>query len=78
MIGDSAVAPLDSLSFQVATWCLWAIAALLPRLDLFTRTAWLTGDAAPFADLPALALQSAVYSALLLCAAAIDLTRKSI
>ena len=78
MIGDSAVAPLDSLAFQFGAWSLRAIGVLLPRLDLFTRTAWLTGDAVPFADLPALGLQSAVYSALLLCAAAIDLTRKNI
>ena len=78
MIGEGAVAPVDSLAFQAGTWFLWAIAALLPRLDLFTRTAWLTGDAAPFADLAALGLQAAVYSALLLCAAAIDLARKNV
>ena len=76
-IGSSSVAPLESAGFQAANGLLHGIAALLPRLDLFTRTAWLTGDALPFADLGLVALQSLVYTVLLLAAGLIDLMRKN-
>lgn len=77
-IGSGSVAPLESAGFQAANWMLQVIAALLPRLDLFTRTAWLTGDGEPFADLGLIALQSVVYTALLLAAGFIDLMRKNV
>ena len=77
-IGSGSVAPLESAGFQAANTLLHAIAALLPRLDLFTRTAWLTGDAPSFADLGLIALQSLVYTALLLAAGFIDLMRKNV
>ena len=77
-IGSGSVAPLESAGFQTASWILHVIATLLPRLDLFTRTAWLTGDAPPFADLGLIALQSLVYTALLLAAGFIDLMRKNV
>ena len=77
-IGSGSVAPLESTGFQAANGMLHAIAALLPRLDLFTRTAWLTADAQPFADLGLIALQSMVYITLLLAAGFIDLVRKNV
>ena len=77
-VGASPVAPIDSAAFNAANRIMHAIAALLPRLDLYTRTAWLTGDAMPLADFPAILAQTAIYIPLLLCAALIDLTRKSV
>ena len=77
-IGSSSVAPVESAGFQAANLGLQAIAAILPRLDLFTRTDWLTGDALPFADLRLIALQSLAYIVLLLAAGLIDLMRKNV
>lgn len=77
-IGSGSVAPLESAGFQAANMLLHGIATLLPRLDLFTRTAWLTGDAPPFADFGLIALQSLVYTTLLLAAGFIDLMRKNV
>ena len=77
-IGSGSVAPVESAAFQAANALLHGIAALLPRLDLFTRSAWLTGDAQPFADFGLIALQSLVYTALLLAAGFIDLMRKNV
>ena len=77
-IGSGSVAPVESAAFQAASGILQVIATLLPRLDLFTRTAWLTGDAPPFADFGLIALQSLVYTALLLAAGFIDLMRKNV
>jgi hypothetical protein len=77
-IGGNAVAPQDSAAFRFATSMLDAIAALLPRLDRFGRTDWLTVDAAPWTDMPWLLVQTVVYVALLLSAAYVDLMRKSV
>lgn len=77
-IGGSAVAPHDSAALRLATSLLEAIAAVLPRLDRFSRTDWLMADAVPWTEMPWLAAQTAVYVALLLAAAYVDLMRKSV
>lgn len=55
-----------------------ALALLLPHLDHFTRTDWLLYDGGTGADLLAVAVQSALYLALLTGAALFDLYRKNI
>jgi len=51
------------------------IGAVIPRLDLFTRTDWLLGAVPSAPVLGAIALQSVVYVALALAAAVLDLRR---
>ena len=77
-IGASAVAPVDSPAFDWSTRVLHGISMLLPRLDLFTRSQWLLDGAASAHDLGVVAIQAATTSVLLLLAALIDLTRKSV
>ena len=54
------------------------IAALLPRLDLFTRTEWLVYHTGSVQALLELGLHSAIYLSLLTAAALFDLYRKNI
>jgi ABC-type transport system involved in multi-copper enzyme maturation permease subunit len=77
-IGASAVAPVDSVAFDWSNHILHGISMLLPRLDLFTRSQWLVDGAAPAQDLVLVGVQAVTTSALLLLAAMIDLTRKSV
>jgi hypothetical protein len=77
-IGASAVAPVDSMAFDWSNRILHGIAILLPRLDLFTRSQWLVDGAASAQDMGLVVAQAATTSALLLLAAQIDLTRKSV
>ncbi|GAB2838666.1 hypothetical protein GCM10027277_01940 [Pseudoduganella ginsengisoli] len=55
-----------------------AIAALLPRLDLYTRASWLIYSDGSWTALVAIAGQTAVYLALLGAAAMFDLQRKEL
>ena len=77
-IGASRHAPADSAAFRAANLALEGIAALLPRLDMFTRSQWLADGHAPLHDLGMVFLQAAVATAVLLTAALIDLSRKSV
>lgn len=77
-IGGNPVAPQDSAAFRFATTLLDTIAALLPRLDRFSRTDWLVAEATGWTDMPWLAAQTGIYVALLLTAAYVDLMRKSV
>jgi hypothetical protein len=77
-IGGSPVVPQDSTAFRFAAALLEGIGALLPRLDRFCRSDWLTTGAAAWAEMPWLAAQTVVYVSLLLAAAYVDLMRKSV
>lgn len=55
-----------------------AIAALLPKLDLYTRTDWLVYGTGGWPDLAAIAAQTAIYLALLCAAALFDLYRRAL
>ena len=54
-----------------------ALAIALPRLDMFTQTAWLVGDTNVHPALLNALLQTGVYVVLLLAAAMFDLYRKN-
>jgi ABC-type transport system involved in multi-copper enzyme maturation permease subunit len=54
-----------------------AIALVLPRLDAFSQTAWLVDAVAHPLSITGAFLQTAIYMALLLCAAMFDLHRKN-
>lgn len=62
---------------RVANTVLDAIAFLLPRLDLFTRTEWLLANGTVNFNLRGLLAQSAIYVVLLSLAALFDLRRKN-
>ena len=54
-----------------------AIALVLPRLDAFSQTAWLVEAVAEPLTMPGAIAQTAIYVALLLCAAMFDLHRRN-
>lgn len=60
---------------KAGEWMADAMAFLLPRLDGFTQTAWLTDGAT--SSLGSALVQSAIYVALLLAAAMFDFYRKN-
>ena len=63
---------------RLANWIVQGIAAILPRFDLMTQTAWLV-DAPPAAGAIASVLaQAAIYTALLVTAAQFDLHRQNL
>lgn len=69
--------PDDALRHWMALG-LDAIAALLPRLDLYTRASWLIYSDGNWAMLAAIAGQTAVYVALLGAVALFDLRRREL
>jgi Cu-processing system permease protein len=71
LINDGATTPM------LMQWSLDGIAALLPRLDLFTQAAWLIEQTPPFGSLFSLAGQSVNYTTLLTLAGLVDLHRKN-
>jgi hypothetical protein len=66
----------DYSAWSAAGPLVQAIALLLPRLDLFTRTDWLLGTAPSPAALGLVAAHAATYCLLSLSAAALDLRRR--
>ena len=55
-----------------------AIAAVLPRFDLMTQTAWLVDGPPAAGALASVLAQTVVYTALLLTAAQFDLHRQNL
>ncbi len=55
-----------------------ALALLLPRLDEYTRSAWLAGGNAAFGALPGIAAQTAIYVLLLAAVGLFDFTRREL
>ncbi len=76
LIGHSPLSE-SSLSQHVITAVIDTIAALLPHLDGFTRTEWLTYHTGSWTGLVPVLTQTCVYLALLVAAALFDLYRKN-
>jgi ABC-type transport system involved in multi-copper enzyme maturation permease subunit len=74
-ITGSPVAPAQEWSFRLAAALLAALAALLPRLDAFARSEWISADAPPDLALPL--AQAPIYVVLLLAVAYVDLARRN-
>jgi hypothetical protein len=68
----------EGLGGRAMNFVLDTIATILPRLDLFTQSAWLTDTAGRFSLLPGLALQATVYTTLLVGGTLFDLYRKDL
>lgn len=71
--GGSSTAWTD----RIANGMVSALATVLPRLDLMTRSEWLAGAALPPGDFATTVLPALVYAALLLAAAQFDLHRQN-
>jgi ABC-type transport system involved in multi-copper enzyme maturation permease subunit len=70
---ESSVAWTD----RIADWIVQAIAVLLPRFDLMTRSDWLVGAAPGLGTLAGVVGQAAGYTFLLIAAAQFDLHRQN-
>lgn len=77
LIGKDPLAA-DTLAQKVMSSVIDAIAALLPRLDDFSRGEWLVYHSGAWSLLPPLMAQTAIYLALLTGAALFDLYRKNL
>ncbi|MBX3664181.1 MAG: ABC transporter permease [Burkholderiales bacterium] len=78
LMGENPVAGQDALSHQVAATLIDGLAFLLPALDAWTQTAWLT-DMPPSAGLlTGILAQGAIYITLLTAAALFDFHRRSL
>jgi ABC-type transport system involved in multi-copper enzyme maturation permease subunit len=63
---------------RLANWIVAAIAAVLPRFDLMTQTAWLVDGPPAASALASVAAQAAIYTALLVTAAQFDFHRQNL
>jgi ABC-type Na+ efflux pump permease subunit len=63
---------------RVANWLVQGVAAILPRFDLMTQSAWLVDAPPSAAAIGGVLAQAAVYAALLLTAAQFDLHRQNL
>jgi hypothetical protein len=77
-IGTGVAAARDSLAFQVSDWGLRAIAAITPRLDLFTQASWLTSAPPAGEALWAVFLSTLIFGSVALGAALVDFYRKNV
>lgn len=77
LIGGSPLIDDGSITPMAISRLLDAIAALLPRLDLFTQSAWLAEPQASWGLLASVAAQSLIYVFLLSLAGLIDFQRKN-
>jgi ABC-type transport system involved in multi-copper enzyme maturation permease subunit len=77
LMGATSLVETSGIVRQVTNGILNSIALLLPRLDLFTQTSWLVNHTGGMAELTTLALQTLIYTSLLVGAALFDLYRKN-
>jgi hypothetical protein len=77
LTGAHPVAGADSLSHQLMSTLVEALALVTPAFDQWTATAWLVNAPAAWPTLLAIALQSTIYVVLLAAAAMFDLYRKN-
>ena len=77
LIGTSRVSDGNLLLDRVGSAVLDGIAFFLPRLDLFTQTAWLLQRSEPAISFTSIFLQSTVFIVLLGVAALFDFKRKN-
>ena len=77
LIGAHPLTGGDGLSHRFISMMMESLALVMPALDAWTRTAWLVNQQAAWADIGALAGQSALYVALLAAATMFDFYRKN-
>lgn len=77
LISHSALLDSGSGAHRAIGAVVDAIAFIIPALDNFTQSSWLVGGGAGLAALVPIALQTAIYLALLVSAAMFDLYRRN-
>jgi ABC-type transport system involved in multi-copper enzyme maturation permease subunit len=77
LMGAYPLAGAESLSHQVMSTLVEALALVTPAFDQWTETAWLVNQPAAWPALLAIGWQSVVYVLLLAAAAMFDLSRKN-
>ena len=77
LMGAHPLAGADSLSHQVMSTMVEALALVTPAFDQWTETAWLVNAPAAWPALLAIGWQSVIYVLLLAAAAMFDLYRKN-
>jgi ABC-type Na+ efflux pump permease subunit len=63
---------------RIANWLVQGVAAILPRFDLMTQSAWLVDAPPSAAAIGSVLAQTAIYAALLVTAAQFDLHRQNL
>jgi len=77
LMGAHPLAGADSLSHQVISGTVEALALVMPAFDTWTQTAWLVNEAAAWLTLLNIGWQTVIYVLLLTGAAMFDLYRKN-
>lgn len=77
LMGAHPIAGADSVSHDVITGMVEALALVIPAFDTWTRTGWLVNEPAVWASLLQIGWQSVIYVLLLTGAAMFDLYRKN-
>ena len=78
LMSDTPLFGGGTLTHQVATWLIDLLALVLPALDRYTQSIWLSDHAAAWPVLAALALQTLLYIVLLVAAAMFDFYRRNL
>ena len=78
LISDTPLVGAGTLTHQAAMWLIDLLALVLPALDRYTQSIWLSDGAATWSTLTALAMQSVLYVALLGAAAMFDFYRRNL
>ena len=78
LISDNPIVNDNALSHRVMAWLVDALALVLPALDRYTQSAWLVDAAAGWHAIGNCALQTLVYTALLVAAAMFDFYRRNL
>jgi hypothetical protein len=78
LLSAHPIAGADDLSHRVTGWLIEALALVIPSLDTWTRTAWLTDGLAPWPSLGAIVAHGLLLVLLLGCAAMLDMHRRTI
>jgi hypothetical protein len=78
LMSDTPLFGGGTLTHQVATWLIDLLALVLPSLDRYTQSIWLSDHAAAWPALAALALQTLLYIVLLGAAAMFDFYRRNL
>ena len=77
MIGESSLLDVTALSHKAVVFIMNSIALVIPRLDTFTQTAWLFDTSVNWSQLAPIAIQTLIYSTLLVSATLFDAYRKN-
>ena len=77
LIGANPISGAHTLSHQVMTWLIEALAFVIPSFGDWTRTAWLVDGVSAWGSLPWIVASSALFITVLAAAAVFDMQRRN-